>query len=1741
MNSDMLNTNINTKGKILIVDDVLHNLLLLTEILSIQGYKVYAAKTGYEAIVSAQSELPDLILLDILLPDISGFDVCKQLKSDETTKEIPIIFISALDATNDKLNGFKLGGVDYVTKPFQKEELLARVHTHIELKLMGARLKEQFINLQNTNEKLLTEINERKKAEEALKASEENLHITLHSIGDAVIATNIDGRITRMNKVAEQMTGWAFDEAKNTVLKDVFKIINTQTRALVENPAEIVLEKNKVTGLTNHTVLIDRNGKEYQISHSAAPIRDNNNDIKGIILVFSDVTEKYLAEKKMQDSFLEIKKSKLATLNLLEDLEKEIEERKQTEIKLNNSLSLIEATLDSTDNGILVVSLDGTVLKTNKKFAELWQIPEEILVSRKDDALMNYIYHQLSDPDEFLNRISKIYNEPFLEICDIIYFKDNRIYERVSKPMFYDGIPKGRVWSFKNITEQKKAEETLKESEERYRTLIEISIDAIYINQNNTITYLNNAALKLFGASNPHQLIGKSPFDLFHPDYHEKIKQRIDKMIKEGTTAPITEEKIVRIDGTIVDVEVAATPFIINGEKAIQVILRDITERKQAEIALKLSEEKYRLVADNSADVIFILDLELKFTFASPSIKKLRGFEPEEIINKPVSESLTPDGLNLIQEAVKEEFELEMTGKADLYRSRIFELELLCKDGSIIWTETKASLLRDNQQKLIGFLGITRDISERKHAQEIIQKSNETYRLISEKITDVVWLMDLNGKSLFVSPSIEKFTGYSIEEYLQQSIDTRFTKQSAEYASHLLTKELQLYQKYPERLAHYSNRIELEYLCKNGTTKWGELIITPFFNNDNELVGIHGVTRNIDDRKKAERTLLESEEKFRSYIENAPEGVFIVNADGSYTDANPAGCNLLGYSKKEMLKLHIWETVVLNDKEKRSESINILQISGRYSNEFTYKRKDNSTFYGLLSAVKISEDKFLGFVKDISERKKQEEQLIKLSRAVEQNPASIVITDKTGKIEYINPKFSEITGYTYDEVIGKSPKILKSGHTTKKDYEQLWKTILSGKDWKGEFLNIKKDGSVYWETAYISPIQQPDGTISHFIAIKEDITKRKEIETELAVYHEKLEDLVIKRTSELKHTVSLLYSTIESTDEGIIVVNHENIITTFNKRFIELWNIPESKIIKGDWTLIAEMINKQLAHPENAKERLALINQSPEMSDTYQLELKDGRIFERHTLPQKIENQIVGRVWNYKNITERATIVKELQEAKDIAETANSAKSIFLANMSHEIRSPLNAVIGFSSLLHNKLESSDLKEHVESIKSSGQTLLSLINDILDLSKIEAGKLRIQNEPVNLKALVNETVQIFAFKTAEKQLNVICNIPDDFPDSLEFDELRIRQILINLIGNAVKFTDTGFIRINLHHQFLNSNIVNVTIDVEDSGIGIAPEHQNIIFNNFQQQEEQDTRKYGGTGLGLAITKRLVELMNGKISLKSAPNKGSIFTILFNEVKLSKLCAPEIISRSVNINRIIFNKSKVLVVDNDSLILMMFKSFFKDSNVEILTATSGTEGIAIAKKEKPGAIILDILMPGMNGFETMELIKKDKKIKDIPVISMTASSTFQRFSEDMRLNLFRGQINKPFILEDIYIELMKILPFEKIENTQTVIENNIPFFVKEEQTHLAPKVLQVLEKSASPLWEKLKTRPSMSTAEEFAGLLLRTGNKYKFDIVISFSNEISSCILNFDIEKLKSLLNKYPVLLKRLHEINNSTSS
>ena len=394
------------------------------------------------------------------------------------------------------------------------------------------------------------------------------------------------------------------------------------------------------------------------------------------------------------------------------------------------------------------------------------------------------------------------------------------------------------------------------------------------------------------------------------------------------------------------------------------------------------------------------------------------------------------------------------------------------------------------------------------------------------------------------------------------------------------------------------------------------------------------------------------------------------------------------------------------------------------------------------------------------------------------------------------------------------------------------------------------------------------------------------------------------------------------------------------------------------------------------------------------------------------------------DVTEQEHFQEALEQAKEAAEAANRAKSEFLANMSHEIRTPLNAVIGFSNLLASVVADPKQKSYIESIQTSGESLLRLLNDILDLSKIEANRFELKYSPTDLRSLIIEVKQIFSQQTSQKNIQLITDVNPELPAVLLLDEIRLRQILINLAGNAVKFTEKGYIKIavDMANKKEADNTLDIDISVEDTGIGI-PEHETArIFESFRQQAGQSSSEFGGTGLGLTICKRLVEMMGGTISVRSMVGKGSTFSISIRNVAISHKALPAV-EEKPGPETVKFEKARVLVVDDVESNSRLMSEILSNANLDVLTADSGRKALVIADEHQPDVILMDLWMPEMDGVEATKRLKTGLRTNAIPVIAVSAFSTFEQ--KPLLLGKgFDGFLLKPFRNQPTFFRIIKI---------------------------------------------------------------------------------------------------------------------
>ncbi|TLX74054.1 response regulator [Labilibacter sediminis] len=587
---------------------------------------------------------------------------------------------------------------------------------------------------------------------------------------------------------------------------------------------------------------------------------------------------------------------------------------------------------------------------------------------------------------------------------------------------------------------------------------------------------------------------------------------------------------------------------------------------------------------------------------------------------------------------------------------------------------------------------------------------------------------------------------------------------------------------------------------------------------------------------------------------------------------------------------------------------------------------------------------------------------------------------------------------------------------------------------------------------------------------------------------------------------SLLSATLESTHSGIIVFDTKGRIVLHNKNLRLLWKIPLQAALeeKIHFDRYAE---KLLDENSTCEGPLSCKGCFKSGICTSEVQLSDGRYLEFYSGPQVMNGVSEGRVWSFNDITQRKLSEIELLQAKEVAESANKTKSAFLANMSHEIRTPLNAIIGFSEILAKKVKRVDLGEYVSSITKSGKTLLGLINEILDLSKIEAGKLKLNLTEVSLKQLFNDLNRIFLIDAQEKDLAFEIKEKSKVPETILVDELRLKQVVMNIVSNAIKFTSKGFVRVSYSLEDSYNGNKNLIVSVADSGIGIEENQLESIFDDFKQREQLDSRSYEGTGLGLSISKRLTALMGGTIKVESVVGEGSIFTVYVPDIVIVRTNSEVPKERLLDPDGIEFLSAKILVVDDRDMDRIVIKELLEEYDLEVIQAVNGRQAVDVARKVRPDLILMDIRMPLMGGYEAVKLMKSYKELEHIPVIALTASMEYKDFT--IREDGFCGIIRKPIHLQELVIIISWHLKYKKKKKVNAEVNaNKIELFNKTDakgiQSLFDQKVNHLIldiKKRHSVLKLKKLVDEILSISEEFDNVYLkRLGNKLHSNVGI-----------------------------------------
>lgn len=622
--------------------------------------------------------------------------------------------------------------------------------------------------------------------------------------------------------------------------------------------------------------------------------------------------------------------------------------------------------------------------------------------------------------------------------------------------------------------------------------------------------------------------------------------------------------------------------------------------------------------------------------------------------------------------------------------------------------------------------------------------------------------------------------------------------------------------------------------------------------------------------------------------------------------------------------------------------------------------------------------------KEIAERNKTEDSLQlsgqKLALHVQQTPLAVIEFDKEGNINEWNPGAIQMFGFSKEEVLGKSWTLIVP-KTDLSHVANVWETLIQGKGGnRSSNHNLAKGGRIISCEWFNNRVINSKGETIGVTSLGMDITDRKHTE------------------EELKSSLSLLNATLDSTTDGILVVDKEEMITLYNRKFLNMFSIPDELIanrIDGD---VLRHVAGKMNNPEEFVSSVAKLYGQPEISIYDLFHLSDGRIFERYSQPQRIGNEIAGRVWSFRDITERRKAELLLQEknkelirtneelikAKEGAEESDRLKSAFLANMSHEIRTPMNGILGFAGLLkESRLTGEEQQEYISIIEESGERMLNIINDIVEISKIESGTMEIQTTVMDINEKLKYIYNFFKPEVERKGMKIILQKGlSARKANLETDQDKLFAVLINLVKNAIKYSNRGTITLGYEKKDQYFEFF-----VKDTGIGIPDDKQANIFNRFVQVDMGNQRAFEGAGLGLSIAKGYVEMLGGKIRVQSEIGKGSefYFTIPCPEDK-----EEETIYQNVNSFEGVDHEikyRKILIAEDDKLSARLIKAYIKTYCHELISVKTGVEAVqALRNNPDIDLILMDIQMPDMDGYEATREIRQFNK--EVIIIAQTA---------------------------------------------------------------------------------------------------------------------------------------------------------
>ena len=1002
---------------------------------------------------------------------------------------------------------------------------------------------------------------------------------------------------------------------------------------------------------------------------------------------------------------------------------------------------------------------------------------------------------------------------------------------------------------------------------------------------------------------------------------------------------------------------------------------------------------------------------------------------------------------------------------------------------------------------------------------------------------------DINGKISYVSDALCEISGYTKEELVgkQHNIIRHSDMPRAAFKDMWNTIK-----------SGQTWKGEVKNLKKDGSFYWVAAVVTPLYDLDNNLIGYSSIRQDITAKKEVE-ALSESLEKkveertvalkqntdMMNYVsQNANLGFWKFNPQIGDLYVNDVFVSMLGYNPEDVLEqgyenemfkpfkdgLIFWKKLLHpDDLEHTTKALNA-HIKGEtqvYNVTYRMRKADGSWMWSTaIGRIAMYDDsgnaiKFDGVNMDIDAIKKAQEEVSKnrlFLDALLDSQEQIIITTDGININSINKSFKKYFGVDeLKEFVEHNPCICD---TFDKDETGVYlQKNMGDKSWIEYILaypeQTHKAKITYNGKTSIFTVHAADLDFENTSLMSAVFTNITELE---------------KTRIDLQEAKERFELTVAGSGDGLWEYDLIKNKLWWSPRLIEMMGYKEGELEVNFETFTAHIHKDDREYITNAYQEH--LQTDCEYDVVYRHMKKNKSYFWTQVRGKTLRDSEGKALKSSGSLVD----ISALKEAELAATKATKAKSEFLANMSHEIRTPMNGVIGFTELLEETEITSKQASYIRSIKSSADALLMIINDILDLSKIEAGKFSFEYDAVNLQDLVKDIAQIFSMQIKDKDLDLSVEFAKDLPQYLLLDATRIRQILINLIGNAFKFTEHGYIRIIVSvdktKKMNDLKTLDLHIAVEDSGIGIPKDQQEHIFHAFEQQDGQSNRKYGGTGLGLAISSKLANMMHGKISLQSEVAKGSCFTLHINDVEISQNNFNNDEKNTQASLNVLFDEATVLVVDDVQQNRDVIIERFSDSKLKFIEARDGIEAVEKAQEKKPDLILMDIKMPNMNGIEASKKILQFYANSTMPpIIAVSASvDTPEKITEETS---FSGFVSKPVNKEELIQAMCQFLDYKIVKSSD---ENTK---AKQDEFEIPSEALSnSLEGQIKEEFETARSSGIFDDIHIFSNSLKMIADTYSYQTFKELAQLLDNAIEAFDIEEIDILMKRYDKLQHKI---------